>query len=259
MKLRHIVLGPMLASTLMGCSLLFQQSEDVGASVDSGTTDGSFDEGGLIGWWRFDEGAGTVVADSSGNSNNGLLSNGDALNGVGPRFVPGRIGNGVGLDGVDDAIEILDPATFVPTGDYTFALWELVRESHDNQTLIYQRGTSGPSFHLKHVGVEPEGSFQVLHNDELVINVFNLPGLAGTWMHVAVTRENGAVTLYVDGLPVAEGNATAPISFDGDCALLIGQVGCTATAAQPAGAILDELRLYDRALPPAEVAALAGR
>ena len=28
---------------------------------------------GLVGWWRFDEGSGTVAGDSSGNGNNGTI------------------------------------------------------------------------------------------------------------------------------------------------------------------------------------------
>jgi hypothetical protein len=76
-------------------------------------------------------------------------------------------------------------------------------------------------------------------------------------MHVAVTRESGSVTLYVDGLIVGEGSSAAPINFDDSCVLLIGQLGCTAAAAQSTGAILDDLRVYDRALSAAEVAALA--
>ena len=33
-------------------------------------------DGNTVGLWAVDEGAGTTVADSSGNSNNGTLSNG---------------------------------------------------------------------------------------------------------------------------------------------------------------------------------------
>ena len=35
---------------------------------------GSLTEG-LVGWWKFDEGSGTVAYDSSGNGNNGNLTN----------------------------------------------------------------------------------------------------------------------------------------------------------------------------------------
>jgi hypothetical protein len=30
-------------------------------------------DSGLVGWWKFDEGSGTVAADSSGNGNDGTL------------------------------------------------------------------------------------------------------------------------------------------------------------------------------------------
>ena len=40
---------------------------------------------GLVGWWKFDEGNGTVAYDSSGNGNDGNLTNG-------PIWTDGKIG-----------------------------------------------------------------------------------------------------------------------------------------------------------------------
>src|SRR3990170_7060226 len=55
---------------------------------------------GLVGYWAFDEGSGTTAGDSSGNGNNGTLTNG-------PTWVAGKAGNGaVTLDGVDDRVLI---------------------------------------------------------------------------------------------------------------------------------------------------------
>lgn len=48
------------------------------------------DDPSLVGWWRFDDGAGTVAVDSSGNGNDGVFS-GD------PVWVPGVIGTALQL------------------------------------------------------------------------------------------------------------------------------------------------------------------
>ena len=47
---------------------------------------------GLVGWWKFDEGSGTVAYDSSGNGNDGNLTNG-------PTWTTGKIGGALSLMG----------------------------------------------------------------------------------------------------------------------------------------------------------------
>ena len=52
---------------------------------------------GLVGWWKFDEGSGTVAYDSSGNGHDGNLTNG-------PTWVAGKIGGALSFDGVNDHV-----------------------------------------------------------------------------------------------------------------------------------------------------------
>ena len=54
---------------------------------------------GLVGYWLFNEGSGTTVQDSSGNSNTGTLVNG-------PIWVTGRYGPGLNFDGVNDYVDV---------------------------------------------------------------------------------------------------------------------------------------------------------
>ena len=64
--------------------------------VDVNTT---WSTDGLVGWWKFDEGSGTVAYDSSGNGHDGNLTNG-------PSWTTGKIGGALSFDGVDDYVEI---------------------------------------------------------------------------------------------------------------------------------------------------------
>ena len=54
---------------------------------------------GLVGWWKFDEGSGTVAYDSSGNGNDGNLTNG-------PNWTTGKIGGALSFDGVNDLMSL---------------------------------------------------------------------------------------------------------------------------------------------------------
>ena len=58
---------------------------------------------GLVGWWRFNEGAGAVAKDSSGKGNDGT-SVGFAI----ASWVAGKIGTAISFDGVHNYIQTAD-------------------------------------------------------------------------------------------------------------------------------------------------------
>ena len=60
---------------------------------------------GLVGWWKFDEGSGTVAYDSSGNGNDGNLNNG-------PTWTTGKIGGALSFDGANDFLEVSNKKWF---------------------------------------------------------------------------------------------------------------------------------------------------
>jgi hypothetical protein len=68
------------------------ESEEILVDVNT-----SWSTDGLVGWWKFDETNGTVAYDSSGNGNDGNLTNG-------PTWTDGRIGGALSFDGTDDHI-----------------------------------------------------------------------------------------------------------------------------------------------------------
>jgi hypothetical protein len=67
--------------------------------------------------WLFDEGAGDKASDSSGNGNDGNLTNG-------PEWVDGKFGKALKFDGVDDCVFVSSPIG-LPTGPNarTISLW----------------------------------------------------------------------------------------------------------------------------------------
>lgn len=98
----------------------------------------------------------------------------------------------------------------------------------------------------------------------LGINGGNVVGTAvvndGAWHHVAVTWENDGTPnvtdalLYVDGLPDAissSGSRTVATTSGDDV-----KIGIAHDDAIPFGGLIDDVRIYDRALAAAEIAAL---
>ena len=69
---------------------------------------------GLIGYWKFDEGSGNSVSDSSGLGHSGTLING-------PTRVASKMGQALSFDGVDDYVDISSFASTNKT--YSFSFW----------------------------------------------------------------------------------------------------------------------------------------
>src|SRR3989344_4445776 len=64
---------------------------------------------GLIGYWNFDEGSGTIAEDSSGNGNTGTLVNGST-------WTTGKVGSGaVSFDGVNDEVTMPHNSSLIPS------------------------------------------------------------------------------------------------------------------------------------------------
>jgi len=75
----------------------------------------------LVGYWSFDEGAGAIANDGSGNGNDGTLENG-------PEWTAGQFGDAVQFDGTDDYVNVGNADTLSITGDLTFSLWVKISE-----------------------------------------------------------------------------------------------------------------------------------
>ncbi len=85
-------------------------------------------EAELVGWWRFDEGSGTIANDSSGNGNDGTF-NGD------PQWVVGYFAGALEFDGTDDWLDCgNDPSLDLTTWTITF--WLKVNENKNYNGFI---------------------------------------------------------------------------------------------------------------------------
>lgn len=239
---------------------------------------------GLQGYWQFDETFGSAV-DSSGNDNRGLLF-GD------PRWAPGRgrLGGAlrVGTTG-DDYVEMANatPLQDIQEGNYTVSVWFKAEVNPPGlaPNLNVPAGPCGPNqlppcaandayygLVMKQGPPIPLGLFYAQSGrfimnhptaDTLYHAAYSEPFTAGQWHLVTgvVNRQAGTVKLYVDGVPKFPGKFPpnqAPYAFN-DTPWRVG-------IAQPhaplwrwaANGLLDDVRIYNRALTDAEVAELAG-
>lgn len=214
--------------------------------------------GRLEAHWRFDEQRGRIATDASGNGLDGRLMNGAT-------FVAGPHGNAIRLDAVDDYVDFGDPLALRLTGSVTVTAWiNASRWPPDDAVIIANRdgrpGGTNRGFQLdtnRDLGARTVG-FSVANPSGRRVFRFGTTALApNAWYHVAGVYDASARTLdvYLNGRP-DNGSWTGPVP------------GCQGPPAQslrlgrrPGASgfefigFIDEVRIYSRALTPAEIGA----
>ena len=153
--------------------------------------------GYLTGYWKFDGN----LNDSAGTAK-GTFTGGQAS------YVPGKIGQAISFDGVDDFVSI--PSTTNPS-IYTIAVW-VKPASTAPASIVVRTDASGPTTDWSHqLRINASGTF---HHYLWVGAERNIAGttkiVADTWYHVAiVAQNNGPMRLYVNGQEDAPSISTA--------------------------------------------------
>ncbi|MGB5019049.1 MAG: LamG domain-containing protein, partial [Candidatus Moraniibacteriota bacterium] len=215
---------------------------------------------GLVGYWSFNEGTGTLAGDASVNKNTGTLTNG-------PTWVSGKLGQAVSLDGVNDYIDMGNSSALKPSFPFSVSTWAMI-PSGGSAVMITTADTVSP------VG-EYSGYSVAIATNQIVAMVGNNAGwCSGTyrnayvtnsttlnvnqWYHVtAVFTNASSFSVYVNGSSVAltqSGTNGISIGYAAGVPLRIGRRfnSCPDTTYYDKG-IVDELRIYNRALSGTEI------
>ncbi len=216
---------------------------------------------GLVAFWRFDEPPGSLMAeDSSGNRNTGEVRGSSP----GQRWVGGRIGGAFDLPpGSSSKSWIRVPASRSfdsITGGLTMSVWTY-RTAHQAGSCTIasrQAGITSREHYNLYLTVGTPG---VLLNDQTNAGLrLNAPAQLplDQWVHLAFTFDGSAVRLYVQGNQVAQAAHAISVARDTSPFTIGGELNdATDNIGETYFGRLDELMLYNRALPPAEIAALA--
>ena len=87
---------------------------------------------GLVAWWQFEDGTGTIVSDSSGNGNNATFQNG-------AQWQSGKFGGGVEFDGSNDWVDAGQKTEYQLNDGFTLSAW-VNPYRYSNWTGIIGRG-----------------------------------------------------------------------------------------------------------------------
>jgi hypothetical protein len=219
---------------------------------------------GLVGWWKLDETSGTSAADSSGNANTGTLK---PTGGPYPTWTTsGKINNALTFNGTTQYVEVNDAAS-LDLSLWTVSAWVNLSAlpSASNEIIVGKNtGASNPNYEIDvsnggsdscSAGIQWMVFFHTtagIHHSACYIPT---PAIAtGTWYLITGTWDGTNLTLYVNGVSVATSVPGAvPDSSSGE-KLDIGQ---DYYYGRYFPGTIDDVRVYNRALSPAEIAKLA--
>ena len=184
----------------------------------------------------------------------------------GTGFAPGKVGQAFALDGVSGGVRIpAAPALNVGTGSgLTLAAWVRPTDvGHGHPVFEWSRNPGGAPYgvHLwvGHPSQAPGYCYANITDTAGNWHVIDQEGalVPGVFQHVAVTYDqaSGVARLFVNGLVVHELNLgifTPQTTYD----LYLGLRPPGDTNSAVFAGLIDEASVYDRALAPAEVAAI---
>ena len=219
------------------------------------------DDVDLLTYYAFNEGAGTIAGDQSGNGHDGTL--------VGPpQWAAGKVGGalqfGNGTHVLDDDAEdyvnglsAITIAMWIKSGvvdtDSGFIIFD-EPAGNDRRGIRYDADGGEGDINLLKYGMEYTSGNE---EDESPANLQTTD-----WQHVAVTSASGAgLTLYINGtlvIPEEDDGAVTGV-ITGCTTLIVGKGGKDEVNSAGWDGLIDEVRIYGRALSAEEIMWLAGR
>ena len=197
---------------------------------------------GLIGWWMFDEGTGTTVADSSGAGHDGFFVDST------PEWVSGMYGSALEFDGTDK-VEIPDHADFHLTNAMSVALWMQPEADQSSSAKLFIKQKSGQYPYALQYDESGQGLFATVYAATRYDTSPHIPDFPGEWAHMCFTYDGSVLILYKDGEQVASVNTSGQLQQNN----LSLSIGCRLDYDQNFNGIIDDVRLFNRELSSEEV------
>jgi hypothetical protein len=202
----------------------------------------------LVGWWKFDEGSGTVAHDSSGKGNDGTASGN-------PAWVTGHFGAALGFDGSNDYLDCgNNPSLNLTT--WTVAFWLNVNQNKNYNGFVIKGldaaenyevlGFADGSFHFPITFTD--GSRTFLNSPAGAI-------VPGEWAHFAYSYDSKeGRKLYKNGVSIfAAAESKTPQASTASLT-----IGNEQPMSRYVDGVMDDVRIYNHALTEGEILGAMG-
>ena len=206
---------------------------------------------GIVSWWPGEGDASDIVSGNDGTLIGGVT------------FAAGLVGQAFSLNGVDGFVSVPDdPSLSFGTNDFTVDLWVNFNATDGEQVLIEKYietfDTSAQGWTFTKLA---DQRLRVSFAGHQVVDSGTVTIPAGTWTHLAFRRNNGAVTLFMNGVAIASGSD--PANVDSTSSLKLGHrgnpddtPGSKDTRQFYLNGLIDEVDVFNRALTEEEIQAI---
>ena len=212
---------------------------------------GTAELAGLIARWTFDESAGSVAADSSGNGNEGALQGN-------PVWQPsaGKSKGALLFDGDGDYVKIGNEPRFDIAGEMTVAAWIKVNQFDKDWQAIVAKGDSAWRIQRNQNkdSLEFACSGLKIPSNSPYGGLYGQKGVNdGQWHHAVGVYDGDKMYIYVDGVMDVSQTASGGIDTN-DQPVYIGEN--SEMTERFWNGLIDEVRIYNYALDEGQIRAL---
>ncbi len=208
-------------------------------------------ESDLLGYWKFDESAGNVAIDASEYAHYGTIFK--AVR------VPGQSGRALDFAGFGNYVQIESDPILDNLDAVTMMAWIYPRV--DAHWHVLDKGDGDKRLYAEGMRLTLNGRVRTSGTHAYSASPANTVTL-NAWQHVAMTwtRATNRTRLFLNGVEVrydSQDTGTGTVQEDGDYPFTIGARGALGDVTFFNG-LMDEVRLYNRALSPQEIADICG-
>jgi PKD repeat protein len=191
---------------------------------------------GLVAAYGMEEGSGSTVVDASGNNNNAAIN--------AATWVTGKFGNALSFNGSSSILTISDSPSLDLSAGMTLEAWVYPTPSSGGWSDIVFKNTD--MYFL--MGSTPQGT-PGFGGSFASSNVYGTALPLNTWTHLAGTCDGTTMRFYVNGVQVSSLTQTGAISTSTGTL----SIGGDPTYGQYWTGLIDEIRIYSRALSGSEI------
>ncbi len=208
---------------------------------------------GLIGYWNFQEGAGSNVYDKSGYDNDGVWT------GTAEYWADGKIGGGGNFDGGTTYVDCSDPAEFeFGSNDFTISAWAYRNTGWETwDGIVAGKWNTGSSpgtneFNFIHGGSsDTYPRLAIESGTETYVATSSETTYDDTWYHIVGMRTGDYLKIFVNGVEKGDvyiGNVS--VNNISGRTLQFGKID---GGSYGLNGYMDEVRIYNRALSDDEI------
>lgn len=201
----------------------------------------------------FEENTGTITYDRSIYANNGTL----LPIGSEPTWTTGKYGNALLFDGANDYVNIPYTSIFQLSGDFSIEFWVKANTITLYDGIIKQWSSSGSGFLCDWRNTTTIGCILYPSGVEKTVSTSGYGSLIiGVWYHITMTVTGTTSRIYVNSILAGATSGGGP-TVTNTLPIVIGN---SYTGGANLDGILDEVRIFNRALTLSEInASMNGR